>query len=505
MIFFIMKRPRIKLHIQILLGLVLGAACGGVFHVDVHKLLVSTKINGLPVEVEMKNWDSVTIWTPERQWFFSSEDQLEIIHIFHQQQKNKISQLSLQVISGGKTITYEIVDDIRKEQTIATAVKPLGDVFIRLLMMIAIPLVFASLLVGVASLHDVSRMARIGGKTIAFYLTTTALAISLGLVFGNALHPGHQMDQTSRDRLLSAYEEDASSRIEENVSVDLVDHVVNLVPKNPVKAFADAEMLQIIFFALLLGISLLLIPKEKAEKVLLFFDTVSDAMIKMVDLVMLIAPYAVFAMIAATISEFGFGILQTLVWYIAAVVGGLVVQTCIVYPIFLKLFARDVSIREFYNGLRPAQIVAFTTSSSAATLPVTFECCENIGAPKSITSFVLPLGATINMDGTALYQGVAAVFIAQVYGIDLTITQQLTVVLTATLASIGTAPVPGVGIIMLIIVLRSVGIPETGIALILGVDRILDMCRTITNITGDAVATMVVASTEKVYMKPEQF
>ncbi|MFA6234587.1 MAG: dicarboxylate/amino acid:cation symporter [Bacteroidota bacterium] len=497
-----MKFRKPALHIQILLGLLFGVLFGLAFSVDHQLLLMKVDDGGSLREAAIKDWKAVTLRSGEQEWRFGPADQIEILHLFHQLRKRSAGPVSVIVNSSSGEVRFENVRSMEMEKTIATAIKPLGDIFIRLLMMIAIPLVFASLLVGVASLHDVSKIARIGGKTIAIYLVTTALAISIGLALGNALRPGTRMDSVARDRLLAAYEEDAAAKIEQKVSVDFVDYLVNIVPKNIMRAMTDAEMLQIIFFALLLGLTLLFIEKEKADRVIGFFDALSDAMIKMVDFVMIIAPYAVFALIAATISEFGFGILQTLIWYIAAVVGGLIIQTFVVYPIILKTFARDVPLRTFLREIRPAQLVAFTTSSSAATLPVTMECCENIGAPKSVTSFVLPLGATINMDGTALYQGVATVFIAQVFGMDLTFTQQLTVVLTATLASIGTAPVPGVGIIMLLIVLRSVGIPETGIALILGVDRILDMCRTITNITGDAMTTMVVASTEKVLTAP---
>ena len=496
-----MRIPRPPLHIQILLGLVFGAIFGVIFAVDQQLLILEVPTESESREVEVADWERFTLIVDGRETEFSDADQAEILHLFNQAKEKRGATVDVRVTTGGRTRAYNDVQSMRKEETIATVIKPLGDIFIRLLMMIAIPLVFASLLVGVSSLHDVTKMARIGGKTIAYYLLTTALAITIGLSFGNAIQPGTQMDSAARDRLLAAYQEDAAAKIEQNISVDLLDYIVNLVPKNVIQALAEAEMLQIIFFALLLGITLLFIEKEKAQRVTAFFDAISDAMIKMVDFVMLIAPYAVFALIAATISEFGFGILQTLLWYIVAVVGGLMVQTFVVYPLLLKFFARDVPLRTFLKELRPAQLVAFTTSSSAATLPVTMESCENVGAPKSVTSFVLPLGATINMDGTALYQGVAAVFIAQVFGMDLSLTQQLTVVLTATLASIGTAPVPGVGIIMLIIVLRSVGVPETGIALILGVDRILDMCRTITNVTSDATATMIVASTEKVFRR----
>lgn len=492
-----MKFRKPALHIQILLGLLFGVVFGIVFAVDHQLLLLQVADDGGPRGVQVRDWEEATLSGGGEEVRFAARDQAEIIHAFEKLRKKGAVVSVVFRVADGET-RYEDVRSMDKEQTIATALKPLGDIFIRLLMMIAIPLVFASLLVGVASLHDVSKMARIGGKTITYYLVTTALAISIGLALANIIQPGTRMETGARDRLLAAYEGDAAAKIEQNVSVDFVDYLVNLVPKNVVQSLAAAEMLQIIFFSLLLGITLLFIDKEKAGRVIGFFDAISDAMIKMVDFVMLIAPYAVFALIAATISEFGFSILQTLVWYVVAVIAGLIIQTFIVYPVILKIFARNVPLRRFLREIRPAQLVAFTTSSSAATLPVNMECCENIGAPKSITSFVLPLGATINMDGTALYQGVAAVFIAQVYGMDLSLTQQLTIVLTATLASIGTAPVPGVGIIMLIIVLRSVGVPEAGIALILGVDRILDMCRTITNITSDAAAAMVVASTEGV-------
>ena len=489
------------LHVKILLGLLLGIVFGVLFSVDQHLVLLTVGGEKEGRVVEIRDWESVVLVVDGAELTFGSDQQVELLQRFSRLRKTQ-GIVHVKAVVEGRTLSFANVSAMKKEVTLATMIKPIGDIFIRLLMMIAIPLVFASLLVGVSSLHDVKRMARIGGKTIAFFLVTTALAITVGLAFANLLRPGERMESGARDRLLAAYEDDAAARIQQNLEIDMVDYLVNLVPKNPIKAMANAEMLQIIVFALLMGIALLFIEKQKAFRITSFFDAVSDAMIALVDLVMRIAPYAVFALIAGTIAEFGFSVIQTLIWYVAAVLGGLFVQTFIVYPLLLKLFAREVGLMDFLRGIRPAQIVAFTTSSSAATLPVNMECCENIGAPKSITGFVLPLGATINMDGTALYQGVATVFIAQVYGMDLSLTQQLTVVLTATLASIGTAPVPGVGIVMLIIVLRSVGVPEAGIALILGVDRLLDMCRTITNITSDATTTMVVASSEGVFRKP---
>ena len=492
-----MTLPRLPLHVKILLGLVLGAVFGLIFSVDSHLLLLEYTVDGVSTSTELRDWKRITVSDGETERSFGREEQAQIMAYVHSRLADR-RDLTVVVEESGGVRRLEHLRSLAKEQTIATRLEPLGNLFIRLLMMIAIPLVFASLLVGVSSLHDLSKMARIGGKTITYYLLTTALAISIGLGFGNAPQPGHRMDPDARDQLMAAYQEDASARIQQDIGVDFVDYLVNLVPKNVFDALARMEMLQIIVFALLFGIALLFIDREKADKITGFFDGVSDAMIKLVDLVMLIAPYAVFGLIASTIAQFGYSILQTLIWYILAVILGLALQTLGVYPLIMKMFARDVPLGRFFRGIRPAQLLAFTTSSSAATLPVTIEQCEKLGAPKSVTGFVLPLGATINMDGTALYQGVAAVFIAQVFGMDLSFTEQLTVVLTATLASIGTAPVPGVGILMLIIVLRSVGVPETGIALILGVDRLLDMCRTVVNVTSDAAATMIVASSEKV-------
>ncbi|MDP3829715.1 MAG: dicarboxylate/amino acid:cation symporter, partial [Ignavibacteriaceae bacterium] len=286
-------------------------------------------------------------------------------------------------------------------------------------------------------------------------------------------------------------------KVDTQFDFDITKEIVNIIPKNPFDAMANSNMLQIVFFAVAVGIVLTVINRQKAEPVINFFEGLSEVMIKLVDYVMIIAPIGVFALIAATIGEFGFEILGTLIWYSFAVVAGLILHTVGVYGIIIKFFVK-VSPLKFFKGIRRAQTIGFSTSSSAATLPVTMEVCqENLGISKSVSSFVLPLGATINMDGTALYQGVAAVFIAQVFGFELNLMQQLTIVFTAVLASIGTAPVPGVGIIMLIIILRSVGIPQEGIALILGVDRILDMCRTVVNVTGDTVAAAVIATSEK--------
>jgi proton glutamate symport protein len=506
-----MKLP--KLHNQILIALILGAIFGSIFNVSRTALLISYKANDEIKTINIQDWERFSIIlnrlksdTTE----FTSRQQIEIINHFKKVQASdkKISVLVQKIKSNESKVDrefsiYQNVVSISRERTIATQIKWLGDIFIRLLNMIAIPLVLASLLVGAASLGDIKKFALIGGKTLAFYLITTAIAVAIGLICANIIKPGEKMQTETKTRLLSVYGKDVETKLDTFKEYDAVQEIVNLVPKNPFAALSNAEMLQIVFFAVLLGLVLSLIPKAKGDPVIKIFDGFSEAMIKMVDLIMLTAPIGVFALISATVGEFGFDILQTLFWYAATVLIGLIFHTLGIYTLIIKLFSR-LKVSTFFKGMRKAQTIAFSTSSSAATLPVNMECCqENLGVSKSITSFVLPLGATINMDGTALYQGVAAVFIAQVFGMDLNLMQQLTIVLTATLASIGTAPVPGVGIIMLIIVLKSVGIPEEGIALILGVDRILDMCRTITNITGDAAVSVAVASSEGEILHPD--
>jgi len=494
-----------KLHNQILIALVAGAIFGSIFNVNQNTLVI--KYN--KEQKVINDWGQFLFVTGSDSTSFGRDSQLEIVAFYKKLSKsgNEISARVTGFDDGNssekQTGYFTNIKSITRESSIATSIKWIGDIFIRLLMMIAVPLVLSSLTVGAASLGDIKKFARIGGKTIAFYLVTTAIAISIGLVIANIIQPGKQIDSSTKERMLSVYSEDITEKIEQVADYDIINMIVNLVPKNPLKALADGEMLQIVFFALLLGVVLSLIQKEKSEPVLNFFNGLSEAMIRLVDIIMLIAPLGVFALIAATVSEFGFNILQTLIWYMASVLLGLFIHTVGTYSLIIKLFSK-IKVISFFRGMRKAQAIAFSTSSSAATLPVNMECCqENLGVSKSVTSFVLPLGATINMDGTALYQGVAAVFIAQVFGMDLNFAQQLTIVLTATLASIGTAPVPGVGIIMLIIVLKSVGIPEEGIALILGVDRILDMCRTVTNISGDAAVTVAIASTEKEILTPD--
>jgi Na+/H+-dicarboxylate symporter len=485
-----------KLHNQILIGLIFGAIFGSIFKVNTHLLIIKTIKNNQIIETSIENWKKITFYKLDepKEISFGTDQQLEIISQF-KKLKLQESEFSL-LAETDSVIKFENVQFIGKEETIAQSIKWLGDIFIRLLNMIAVPLVLASLIVGAASLGDIKKFARIGSKTLAFYLITTAIAIVIGLIIANVIRPGEIMNPETKDRLMSVYQPDLQSKLESEVGFSIKEMIVDLVPRNPIGAIANSQMLQIVFFSVMVGMVLTLIKKEKSNYVINFFDGLSEVMIKLVDVVMLIAPIGVFALISATVSEFGFDILQTLFWYAVTLLIGLVIHTFGIYALILRLFSKT-KVTTFFKEIRRMQAIAFTTSSSAATLPVNMEVCQdNLGISKSLTSFVLPLGATINMDGTAMYQGVAAVFIAQVFGMDLTIGQQLTIVLTAVLASIGTAPIPGVGIIMLIIVLKAAGIPEEGIALIMGVDRILDMCRTTVNVTGDAAVCCAVASSE---------
>ena len=376
-------------------------------------------------------------------------------------------------------------------------IKPIGSAFIKLISMVVVPLVFASLLVGTASLNDIRKLGRIGAKTVAYYLCTTIIAISIGLLLANTLKPGEGLSQEKRTQLTESASEKEGGQIETALKKPTItDILLNIIPTNPVKAFVEGKMLQIIFLALMAGICLGLIPSERSRPVINFFEGINELIIQMVHIIMKLAPYGVFALISAVVADFGLGILFVLLKYSLVVIAGLILQVTIVYSSAIKIFSKH-KIRTFFRGIRPAQLIAFSSASSSATLPVTMECTEkNLGVPGQIASFALPLGATINMDGTALYQGVSAVFIAQVYGMGLTATQQLIIVLTAVLASIGTAGAPMAGVITLAIVLKSIGVPLEGIGLIMGVERILDMCRSVVNVTGDASCAVVVASSE---------
>lgn len=391
------------------------------------------------------------------------------------------------------------------------AIEPVGTAWIRLITMVVVPLVFASLVVGTASLGDITKLGRIGGKTVLYYLATTAIAVTIGLVLSNVVQPGSRMSPEALDGLRSAYMEEGATQVElAQEAPSLVDVLMNLIPRNPVEALAAGDMLPIIFFAIILGAACSALPTERRDHIVGFFDGLNEACMVMIHWIMKLAPYAVFALIGAVIARFGLDVLGSLLIYVVTVIAGLLLHVLFTYTAALRLLAKR-SVGQFYRTVRGVQLIAFSTSSSNATLPLTMETAEEeLGIEKEVSSFVLPLGATINMDGTALYQAVATMFIAQVLIGDIALTAQFGIVLTATLASIGAAGVPSAGIIILVVVLRGVlagsGIdPAAGIALILGVDRILDMCRTAVNVTGDLTAAAVIDRSEYDHaLKPER-
>jgi Na+/H+-dicarboxylate symporter len=381
-------------------------------------------------------------------------------------------------------------------------IKPWGVIFVNSLKLIAVPLVFSSLVKGVASLSDISRLSRIGGKSITLFLATTVIAGTIGLLLVNTVNPGIGFDTKDTSELTPSSQEGLNSKITAAEGVKEagpLKFLVDIIPTNILESASNnSNMLQVIFFAILFGIAIVMLPKEKTVYVKGFFDGINDIILQIVDFIMLVAPYAVFALLGALVVDFGASatLFIALGKYSLTVIVGMLLMVFLVYPLIIKIFTK-VKYVNFFKGIFPAQMLAFSTSSSAATLPVTIQRCEdNLGISKEVSSFVLPLGATINMDGTALYQAVAAVFIAQAFGIDLDLGQQLTIVLTATLASIGAAAVPGAGMVTLVIVLEAINVPAAGLALIFGVDRILDMMRTVVNVTGDSAVAVVVASTE---------
>ena len=379
-------------------------------------------------------------------------------------------------------------------------IKPFGTIFISSLKLIAIPLILAALIKGISDLKDISSLSKMGMRTISIYVVTTVIAVSIGLTVVSLIQPGKTINEDTRNELVEAYGGDADTKLlaaAAQKDAGPLQALIDLVPSNIVSAASsNRNMLQVIFFAVFFGISLILIPQEKAKTVKDFFDGLNEVILKMVDLIMLAAPYGVFALMAALVVEApSADLFAALGMYAISVVFGLLLMV-VFYIVLVKVFAKK-SPKFFLNGIAPAQLLAFSTSSSAATLPVTMErVTEHLGVEEEVSSFVLPIGATINMDGTSLYQAVAAVFIAQAFGMDLSFTTQLGIIATATLASIGSAAVPGAGMVMLVGVLGYAGIPEAGLALIFAVDRPLDMCRTVINVTGDATVSMLVAKSQ---------
>ena len=386
-------------------------------------------------------------------------------------------------------------------------IAPFGVIFLRLLLLIAVPLVLASLITGIASLADLQKLSRIGGKTIAIYIGTTLIALIIGLSIVSIFKPGGTIPDSLRARLQETYQGDIEAG--ELAAQDArqrgpLQPLVDVVPDNIFgAATSNRNMLNMVFVAFLFGTALMLVTREKAKPLLDFFESVNAVIIQIVEIVILVAPLGVFALIADTVTGVSGDnpaevaqLLAALGFYCLTVLIGMAIHVLVTYPVLLKLLT-PIRVKHFFRGIVPAQLVAFSTSSSAAALPVTMKNVQNnLGVSEEVASFVLPLGATLNMDGTALYQAVAAVFIAQTLGIPLDLGAQLTIVFMALLASIGTAAVPSAGVVMLVIILEAIGVPVAGITLILGVDRILDMCRTTANITGDAMVASIVATSE---------
>lgn len=386
-------------------------------------------------------------------------------------------------------------------------IKPWGTIFLNSLKMIAIPLIFASLIIGIANIEDVTKLSRIGGRTLLIYTTTTVLAVILGLTVANLAQPGKIISEHTRNRLMEMYGDQA---VQHGIALQQaqlrrpLQFLVDLVPENLAAALSDnTSLLQVVVVSIILGIALLKIPPRQSKPVIRFFDGINGVTIELVQFSMKLAPLGVFALVASLLTEVAGNapdkiseILFALLGYMATVILGLLLLTYAIYPLILKLFTK-VGYVHFFRNIQPAQLIAFTTSSSSAALPVTMDQVKkHLGVSEEISNFVLPLGATINMDGTALYQGIAVVFIAQALGIDLSISVQLIIVANVAISSIGVAGVPGASIITTTMILQSIGIPAAGLALILVPDRILDMCRTATNITGDAVVAVLISSLE---------
>lgn len=389
-------------------------------------------------------------------------------------------------------------------------IKPWGTIFLNLLKLIAVPLIFLSLVRGITSLTDMTKLSRIGLKTISLYLVTTVLAVFIGLLFVNIIKPGNTFPEEKQ----AEFQEQFAAKVDEKeVEAEKmkedspIQFIVDMVPENVFFAATDnSKMLQIIFFAILFAVAVVMLPGKQTKIVRDFFNGCTDVILKIIDIIMKFAPYGVFALLAALVVDFAgdMDLFAALGFYAIVVILGLCTMVFVVYPFFLMIFT-GISYRKFFKSIIPVQMVAFSTSSSAATLPVTMKQVKaELGVSEEIADFVLPIGVTINMDGTSCYQAIAAVFIAQVFGFDLSISEQLLIVLTATLASIGAPGIPGGSIVMLIIVLSSVGLPIEGLALILGIDRPLDMLRTVVNVTGDSTVASLVAKSEGKLNVPEK-
>jgi len=379
---------------------------------------------------------------------------------------------------------------------------PVGQVFLRMLLMVVIPLVFASISLGVAGIGDLRAVGRIGGKTLGYFLASTAISAVLGLVLVNTFRPGEGMDPAMRERLFATYQSEAAG-LQARAEVGFgIDTFVNMVPRNPVQAAANMDMLGVICFALLFGAALTLIPQERATPMVKVLEALGDVVIKIIDFAMTLAPYGVFGLIFVVTSRFGWDLLGQLSKYVLVVLFGLLIHASVTLSILVRVLGKMSPLR-FWKAARPVIVTAFSTSSSNATLPTNIATAEqDLGIPPKIAGFVLPLGATMNMNGTALYEGVTVLFLAQVFGVDLNMGQQVVVVLLSVLMAVGAAGVPGGSLPLMMVVLATVGVPPEGIAIILGVDRILDMSRTVLNTTGDLTATVFITRSEGLPLAP---
>jgi DAACS family dicarboxylate/amino acid:cation (Na+ or H+) symporter len=401
--------------------------------------------------------------------------------------------VAVNLATGGGPVT---------ERVVSLVTEPIGKMWLSALIMIVIPLIVSTLSLGVAGLGSLKRLGRIGVLTILSFLSLTACSTALGLTLMNVIKPGRSLDPAIKAQLMETYKgqtEGAMGLSENRFNIDLL---VRIVPRNPVQAAANGDMLAVIFFALMIGVAITAIPSERAEPMVKFLDSLGQITVAIIHLVMKVAPVGVFCLIFSVTARFGFHLLISLLQYVVTVVGGLVVFQFIGYPVILALVAKFPPL-EFFRKIRIVMITAFSTSSSNATLPTTLQTSEeNLGVPSEIGGFVLPLGATMNMNGTALYEGATVLFLAQVFGVHLSLGAQVIVVLMAVLTAIGTAGIPSGSIPLLMMVLGVVGVPMEGIAIILGVDRILDMCRTTLNVTGDLVTATVVSRFEGVALRP---
>lgn len=394
---------------------------------------------------------------------------------------------------------------------IAKANKFVGDLFLQSLKFIAVPVVVFSLIIAVAGVGDIRKIGRIGIKTLLCFLLTLIIAVAIAVVLGKVVQPGSFVTPETRESILAAFAGEAAGRVQ--TAHQLKDsgvwaYLVGIIPTNPFNALANAQMMQVVATAFLLGVGLTMIPRERAEPVVKFAEGISEAVMALVRIIMIAAPFAVFCLITQFVSVVGVDALRSVIVYCACVIGGLAIVLVIEYPLLMLLMTpRDnrVGYKRFFRGLAPAQALAFSSSSSSATLPVTIQCArDRLGVPEDIANFVCPMGTTLNMDGTALYQVISVLFLAQLYGIELTLAQHLTVGIMSAVVAVGTPGLPGASVVMMAIVLESVNVPPQGIAIILAVDRILDMARTIVNVSGDAVACVVVAGSEGRLLKASE-